>query len=63
MVFALVIERVVWGTTPPWTSFLGSFFIIGAALWVSIQSKVSARHKPQDPEADAERRPLLENRD
>ncbi|KAI0123583.1 DUF6 domain protein [Xylariales sp. AK1849] len=37
MVFALIIERVVWGTTPPINSLLGSALIIVAAVWVSLQ--------------------------
>ncbi|KAH7139700.1 hypothetical protein B0J13DRAFT_504971 [Dactylonectria estremocensis] len=56
MVFALVIERVVWGTTPPLTSFLGSALIIGAAIWVSLQKKAPV--EPKKPAADEERRLL-----
>ncbi|RYO96504.1 hypothetical protein DL765_011593 [Monosporascus sp. GIB2] len=37
MVFALVVERVVWGTTPPPVSLLGAVLIIGAAIWLSLQ--------------------------
>ncbi|KAI0887657.1 uncharacterized protein GGS22DRAFT_198835 [Annulohypoxylon maeteangense] len=37
MVFALIIERVVWGTTPPIESLFGSALIIGSAIWVSLQ--------------------------
>ncbi|KAI5917441.1 DUF6-domain-containing protein [Camillea tinctor] len=37
MVFALIIERVIWGTTPPIMSFAGSALIIGAAVWLSLQ--------------------------
>ncbi|KAF4981028.1 hypothetical protein FZEAL_3080 [Fusarium zealandicum] len=55
MVFALIIERIVWGTTPPPASILGSALIIGAAVWVSLQKKA-----PVEPTAlvDEERRPL-----
>ncbi|KAI1839977.1 hypothetical protein JX266_013821 [Neoarthrinium moseri] len=43
MVFALIIERVVWGTVPAGWSLLGSALIIGAAVWVSLQkTKVQA---------------------
>ena len=37
MVFALVVERIIWGTTPTFLSLLGASLIIGAAIWVSLQ--------------------------
>ncbi|KAJ4363115.1 hypothetical protein N0V83_010235 [Neocucurbitaria cava] len=37
LVFALVVERVVWGTTPPLESLAGALLIISAAVWVSLQ--------------------------
>ncbi|KAM0248971.1 hypothetical protein ACHAP5_003180 [Fusarium lateritium] len=46
MVFAVIIERVVWGTTPPLASFVGSALIIGSAVWVTLQKKA-----PTEPEA------------
>ncbi|RBA15483.1 hypothetical protein FPRO05_12557 [Fusarium proliferatum] len=46
MVFALIIERIVWGTTPPITSFIGSALIIGSAIWVSLQKKAPADPRP-----------------
>ncbi|KAF5548693.1 transport protein [Fusarium mexicanum] len=46
MVFALIIERIVWGTTPPITSFVGSALIIGSAIWVSLQKKAPAEPRP-----------------
>lgn len=39
LVTALVIEKVVWGTTPPVESFIGSLLIVGAAVWVGVQKK------------------------
>jgi hypothetical protein len=42
MVFALIIERVVWGTTPPKESLFGSVLIIASAVWVSLQKKTPA---------------------
>ncbi|KAI2785578.1 hypothetical protein F4815DRAFT_453250 [Daldinia loculata] len=46
MVFALILERVVWGTTPPVESLFGSALIIGSAIWVSLQkSKTATEHK------------------
>ncbi|KAI1143712.1 hypothetical protein F5Y05DRAFT_3720 [Hypoxylon sp. FL0543] len=44
MVFALILERVVWGTTPPVESLFGSALIIGSAIWVSLQ-----KNKPPTP--------------
>ncbi|KAI1402860.1 hypothetical protein F4819DRAFT_507150 [Hypoxylon fuscum] len=42
MVFALILERIVWGTTPPVESLLGSAMIIGSAIWVSLQKNKTA---------------------
>ncbi|RYP93807.1 hypothetical protein DL770_000003 [Monosporascus sp. CRB-9-2] len=53
MVFALVVERIVWGTTPPPLSLIGAVLIIGAAIWLSLQKN----HPPvaqQKPVADEE---------
>ncbi|KAF4995840.1 hypothetical protein FDECE_12672 [Fusarium decemcellulare] len=55
MVFALIIERIVWGTTPPPASLIGSALIIGAALWVTLQKKAPVE---QTRVVDEERRPL-----
>ncbi|KAH7235577.1 hypothetical protein BKA59DRAFT_425583 [Fusarium tricinctum] len=46
MVFAVIIERVVWGTTPPLASFVGSALIIGSAVWVTLQKKTPTEPKP-----------------
>jgi drug/metabolite transporter (DMT)-like permease len=59
LVFALIIERVVWGTVPPASSLIGSVFVIGAALWVSMQKNKPA--EPPKPSNDEEDRLL--NRD
>lgn len=56
MIFALIIERVVWGTTPPLTSLLGSVLIVGAAVWVSLQKKAPVEQR----KPIAEERGLLE---
>jgi drug/metabolite transporter (DMT)-like permease len=42
LVFALIIERVIWGTTPPFESFFGAALIISAAVWVSLQKNAVA---------------------
>lgn len=46
LVCALVLERIVWGTTPPLESFVGSALIIGAAVWVGLQKKAPVEAKP-----------------
>ncbi|KAI1451886.1 hypothetical protein F4805DRAFT_471276 [Annulohypoxylon moriforme] len=47
MVFALIIERVVWGTTPPIESLFGSALIIGSAIWVSLQKNKPPSEKKE----------------
>lgn len=54
MVFALIIERVVWGTTPPIESLFGSALIIGSAIWVSLQKNKPPTEK-KDLVVDEER--------
>ncbi|KAI1078810.1 DUF6-domain-containing protein [Whalleya microplaca] len=54
MVFALIIERVIWGTTPPILSFLGSALIIGAAIWLSLQRNKPAPVQKKIPVPDEE---------
>ncbi|TQV92407.1 hypothetical protein V2A60_007099 [Cordyceps javanica] len=55
LVTALVIERVVWGTTPPVESFIGSALIIGAAVWVGLQKKTpDEQSKPAGAVPDEE---------
>ncbi|KAH8673797.1 DUF6 domain protein [Xylariales sp. PMI_506] len=55
MVFALIIERVVWGTTPPVESFVGSALIIGAAIWVTLQrnATTAAPNKSAVPDEES----------
>ncbi|KAJ1326921.1 U3 small nucleolar RNA-associated protein 25 [Microdochium nivale] len=57
LVFTLVVERVIWGTTPPPISLAGSALIIGAAIWISLQknSAVSAPVQPAGPKTSAGR--------
>lgn len=45
LVFALIIERVVWGTTPPLESFGGAAMIIGAAIWITLQKQSGAKEE------------------
>ncbi|KAG0638687.1 hypothetical protein HOY80DRAFT_905893 [Tuber brumale] len=37
MLFALVWERIVWGTMPGWGSLVGSGCILGSVLWVGLK--------------------------
>ncbi|KAI1505231.1 DUF6-domain-containing protein [Biscogniauxia marginata] len=53
MVFVLIIERVIWGTTPPIMSFVGSALIIGAAIWLSLQRSKPVAQK-DSPAIDEE---------
>ncbi|KAM0351719.1 hypothetical protein ACHAPU_002231 [Fusarium lateritium] len=55
MVFAVIIERVVWGTTPPLSSFAGSALIIGSAVWVTLQKKTPTEPGPLMDEERASR--------
>ncbi|KAJ4371909.1 hypothetical protein N0V86_008463 [Didymella sp. IMI 355093] len=58
LVLALIIERVIWGTTPPIESFGGAALIIGAAIWITLQKNtVTKAEKPKV--GDEESRPLL----
>ncbi|KAI5860492.1 hypothetical protein GGS23DRAFT_580348 [Durotheca rogersii] len=61
MVFALILERIVWGTTPPPESLFGSGLIIGSAIWVSLQ-KTKATTAPQKEPVPDEERSLLGTR-
>jgi len=37
MLFALVLELIVWGTTPGWGSLAGSGCILGSVIWVGMK--------------------------
>ncbi|KAK6713309.1 hypothetical protein SNK04_004271 [Fusarium graminearum] len=39
LVYAVIIDRVIWGTVPPPASFIGSALIIGSAIWVALQRR------------------------
>lgn len=36
MIFALVFDRVFWGSIPPLASLLGGGMILGSAVWVAV---------------------------
>ncbi|ORY57011.1 uncharacterized protein BCR38DRAFT_450571 [Pseudomassariella vexata] len=59
LVFALIIERVVWGTTPPVESLFGGALIIAAALWVSLQKNQTPPAVPQNQQVVDEESSLL----
>ncbi|KAI1130185.1 DUF6-domain-containing protein [Nemania abortiva] len=54
MVLALIIERVIWGTTPPVLSLVGSALIIGAAIWLSLQKAKPSAARERTVIADEE---------
>ncbi|KAJ4403120.1 hypothetical protein N0V91_006696 [Didymella pomorum] len=58
LVLALIIERVIWGTTPPIESFGGAALIIGAAIWITLQKNTVTKVE-KSKVADEESRPLL----
>jgi hypothetical protein len=37
MLFALALDKIVFGTTPGWWSLGGSGLILGSAVWVAVQ--------------------------
>lgn len=60
LVFALIVERLIWGTTPPVESLVGAALIIAAAAAVSLQKEASKGEGKGKQVEDEERR-LLEN--
>lgn len=36
MIFALIFDRVFWGSIPPLASLLGGGMILGSAVWVAV---------------------------
>jgi len=54
MVLALIIERIIWGTTPPILSLVGSALIIGGAIWLSLQKAKPGDIKERTATADEE---------
>ncbi|KAI1190412.1 DUF6-domain-containing protein [Nemania serpens] len=58
MVFALIIERAIWGTTPPVLSLIGSLLIIGGTIWLSLQKSKPHEVKKRSAIVDEETRLL-----
>ncbi|KAK6535228.1 hypothetical protein TWF694_001696 [Orbilia ellipsospora] len=65
LIFALIWDKLIWDTWPTWTSWLGSFMIVGSAVYVAVQknkskepakvSKREARARRHVQNADEER--------
>ena len=62
MVFAIIIEKVVWGSIPAAESLFGSVLIIGAAVWISLQRKQPTPHQKR-PNPDEESNLLAREND
>ncbi|ETS74528.1 hypothetical protein PFICI_14394 [Pestalotiopsis fici W106-1] len=54
LVFALILEKIVWGTTPSGLSLIGALLIIGAAIWVSLQKSKKSTGQVRRPSVDEE---------
>jgi hypothetical protein len=63
LVFALILEKIVWGTTPSGLSLIGAVLIIGAAIWVSLQKSKKTSVEPKTPVVDEESSLLGNNGD
>ncbi|RVD81276.1 uncharacterized protein DFL_009145 [Arthrobotrys flagrans] len=65
MIFALIWDKVLWNRLPAWTSWIGSFLILGSGFWVAFQknrkkkitrvTKKEARSKRHVHSGDEER--------
>ncbi|KAK6510071.1 hypothetical protein TWF481_004784 [Arthrobotrys musiformis] len=65
MIFALIWDKVLWNRLPAWTSWIGSFLILGSGFWVALQknrkrkitkvTKKEARSKRHVHSGDEER--------
>lgn len=53
MIFALVFDRVFWGSIPPLASLLGGGMILGSAVWVAVV-KTSEQQQQQELGKDEE---------
>lgn len=52
MIFALVFDRIFWGTIPPLASLLGGGMILGSAIWVAAVK--AGEQLPPEREKDEE---------
>lgn len=63
MVFALVGERIIWGTVPAKESVFGGVLVIGAAVWVTLQKQQVAKAGTKNKAVVDERSSLLGGED
>ncbi|PFH46969.1 hypothetical protein AMATHDRAFT_7209 [Amanita thiersii Skay4041] len=56
VIFALIFERIVFGTTPPWLSVFGTLLILGSAMYVAVTKEEPEEKKVirEWEDADAE---------
>lgn len=52
MIFALVFDRIFWGSIPPLASLLGGVMILGSAIWVAVVK--AGAQQPSEREKDEE---------
>jgi hypothetical protein len=57
MLFALIFDKLIWGTIPEILSIIGSFLILGSAIYV-VLTKQSLMKKAELRERDEEDRGL-----
>jgi drug/metabolite transporter (DMT)-like permease len=50
MIFALIWERLVWGTSPGVWSMVGSALILGSAVWVGVRKQKETKVAPGEDE-------------
>lgn len=68
MLFALALDKVIFGTTPDWWSLAGSGLILGSALYVAVkkdegEERVGEGHSGQDVADHDEEMGMLQNPD
>lgn len=54
MIFALVFDRVFWGSIPPLASLLGGGMILGSAVWVAVVKTSEQQQQQQERGKDEE---------
>lgn len=52
LIFALVFDRIFWGSIPPLASLLGGGMILGSAIWVAVLK--AGEKQPPEREKDEE---------
>lgn len=64
MIFALLFDRVFWGSIPPLASLLGGGMILGSAVWVAVVKTGEQRppERVKDEEEEISLRLILSER-